>query len=413
MSVAEAPSAAGRVVVTGIGVISCIGIGRDQFTSGLREGRSGVSPIKAFDTAGFDHANGCEVTDFEPGQWVRQTESWRLSRAAQFAAGAARMAIEDAGMTDADLRGRRGYISVGTTDGANRELDVLTEQEINDGPEKMDPVLARTLSAGQLATAVADELGLVDVEAVALTTACSAGNYAIGGALDAIRLGEADYALCGGADAVNRKTFSAFYRLGTIAPDCCRPFDRERQGILTGEGGGILVLERLEAALKRGARIYAEVLGYGLNCDANHPVAPDGESIARCMRLALADAGVSPGDVDLISAHGTGTRANDVTEARAINEVFDSAPPRTISLKAMLGHAMGAASALAGAACAIAITDGFAPPTINHRETDPECAIDCVPNRSVPARLRIVQSNGLAFGGNNAVVIFGAYGGDA
>lgn len=182
-----------------------------------------------------------------------------------------------------------------------------------------------------------------------------------------------------------------------------------RAGILTGEGGGVLLPESLESALARGARVYAEVLGYGLNCDAYHPVAPDQDSIARCMRLALDDAGVRPEQVDLISAHGTGTKANDVTECRAINDVFAGRPPRTVSLKSMLGHTMGAASALAGAACSLAIAHGFIPPTTNHVETDPACEIDCVPNHSVPADLRIVQSNGLVLAGNNAVVLFGKH----
>ena len=165
----------------------------------------------------------------------------------------------------------------------------------------------------------------------------------------------------------------------------------------------------MREAEARGAGIYAEVLGYGLDCDAYHPVAPDEASVARCMRLALADAGVQPAEVDLISAHGTGTRANDLTEARAIRSVYGDRPPRTISLKSMLGHTMGAASALGAIACSLAITGGFIPPTINHVTTDPECDIDCVPNVSVPARLNVVQNNGLAFGGNNAVLILGRY----
>ncbi len=214
--------------------------------------------------------------------------------------------------------------------------------------------------------------------------------------------------LCGGADAVCRKTFTGFYRLGTIAPEVCQPFERDRKGILTGEGAGILVMESLDSALARGARIYAEVLGYGLNCDANHPVAPDRDSLARCIELAHRNAGVKPEDVDFISAHGTGTKANDVTESGAIRQVFDTPPP-TISIKGMLGHTMGAASALASAACALAIKEGFIPPTINHVETDPECGVDCVPNVAREAQLEVVQNNALAFAGNNAVLILGRY----
>ena len=227
----------------------------------------------------------------------------------------------------------------------------------------------------RLSTAIARELALGDVEATTIATACSAGNYALGYGFDAVKAGEAEFALCGGADAICRKTFAGFYRLGTIAPDNCRPFDIGRKGILTGEGAGVLLLETLDSALARGARIHAEVLGYGLNCDAYHQVAPNQDGVAQCMRLALDDAGLDPAQVDLVSAHGTGTKANDVTECGAIHDVFGPDAPRTVSLKSMLGHTMGAASALAAIACALAIREGFVFPTINHVETDPECAV--------------------------------------
>lgn len=193
----------------------------------------------------------------------------------------------------------------------------------------------------------------------------------------------------------------------------CQPFDRDRKGILTGEGAGILLLESLESALARGARIHAEVLGYGLNCDADHPVAPNEDSLARCVRLAHRSAGIRPEDVDLISAHGTGTRANDVTETRAVRQVFGQRTPRMVWIKSMIGHTMGAASALSAIACALAIQEGFIPPTINHVETDPECDIDCVPNHAIDAELNIVQNNALAFGGNNAVLVLGRYSSDS
>jgi 3-oxoacyl-[acyl-carrier-protein] synthase II len=399
-----------RVVITGLGAVSSIGIGIPDFLAALRSGRSVVNPIGAFDTTGFDYAMGCEVADFVPEQWIRTLGVDTIGRATQFSVSAARMAVQHAGLTDADLRGRRCLTAVGTTDGEARDLDRLVETEVRDGPEAMDPRLARRVPAGRLSAAVAEEFDLRDVEAITLPTACAAGNYAIGYGYDAIRAGEVDYAVCGGADALCRKTFTGFYRIGTMAPERCQPFDKHRKGILTGEGGGVLVLESLRSALGRGAAIHAEVLGFGLNCDARHPVAPDEDSVARCMRLALADAGVGPGDVDFISAHGTGTKANDVTEAAAIRRVFgpDTAP-RTVSMKSMLGHSMGAASALASIGCVLAIGAGFIPPTTNHVETDPECGLDCVPNVAVEARPRVVQNNALAFGGNNAVVIFGRY----
>lgn len=397
------------VVVTGIGVISSIGTGVAEFAAGLRAGRSGVSPITAFDTSGFDHANGCEVTDFDPGPWVRTLDPASLGRAAQFSVSAARMAVEDAGIEAAELAAKRMLVSIGTTDGESSDLDRVVAADLAGGADEVDPVVAGRTSASRLSVAVARELGLVDVETMTIATACAAGNYTIGYGYDAVRSGEVDMVLCGGADALCRKTFASFYRLGTIAPDVCRPFDADRQGILTGEGAGVLVLERWGDARKRGARVYARILGYGLNCDATHQVAPDQDSVARCMALALENAGVKPDEVDLISAHGTGTRANDLTESSAIREVYGGKPPRTISIKSMLGHAMGAASALGAIACALAIHRGFIPPTINHRRTDPELGIDCVPNTALDVAPAIVQNNGLAFGGNNAVVILGRH----
>ncbi|MGP3990913.1 beta-ketoacyl-[acyl-carrier-protein] synthase family protein [Streptomyces sp. 3N207] len=398
-----------RVVVTGVGVVSSIGIEAAEFLDGLRSGRSSVGHIGAFDTSGFDHAMGCEVVGFSPEHWIR-TPPESLGRAGQFSAAAARMAVAHAALDPAALRERPCLVAVGTTDGEARDLDQLVETELEHGPGALEPAVAARVPAGRLSAAVVHELGLNSVEAVTLPTACAAGNYAVGYGFDAIRAGDVDLALCGGADALCRKTFTGFYRIGTIAPERCQPFDKNRSGILTGEGAGVLVLESLESALARGAHIYAEVLGFGLNCDADHPVAPNEDSVAHCMQLALYNAGVKPADVDFISAHGTGTRANDVTEAAAIRRVFgtETAPP-TISVKSMLGHSMGAASALASIGCVLAITEGFIPPTVNHVETDPECGLDCVPNHAVEARPRVVQNNGLAFGGNNAVLIYGRY----
>jgi len=398
-----------RVVLTGFGVVSSIGVGAEEFAAGLRAGRSGARPISLFDTTNFEHANGCEVVGFDPSPWLRVFEPSMVGRASQFSIAAARMAVADAGLDEAELAHKRGLVTVGTTDGEAFDLDWLVETEVIQGPEKMDEAASRRVPAHLLSMAIARELKLANVSAYTIATACSAGNYSIGDGFDAVRSGEVEFALCGGADAMCRKTFAGFYRLGTIAPEFCQPFDADRLGILTGEGAGVLVLESLESAQARGARIYAEILGYGLNCDAYHQVAPNQSSIGRCMKLALDDAGVKPHEVDLISAHGTGTKANDITETRAIREVYGDQPPRTISVKSMLGHTMGAASALGTIACALAITHGFVPPTINHRSTDPECQIDCVPNESVPADLNVVQNNGLAFGGNNASVILGKF----
>lgn len=320
-----------RVVITGLGTVTSIGLGVEAFRAGLRAGRSGAKPITAFDTAGFAHANGCEVDDFDPAEWIHQVDPEELGRATQFSVAAANMAVADSGLTLEELRRRRALVSVGTTDAESRDLDTLMGVQLEHGPDRLAPTVARRAQAGRLSTGIIRELGLVDVEALTIPTACAAGNYAIGSGFDAIRDGEVDVALCGGADAVCRKTFAGFYRLGTIAPEVCQPFDKDRKGILTGEGAGILLMESLDSALARGARIHAEVLGYGLNCDAHHPVAPDRDSLARCMEIAHRNAGVKPEDIDFISAHGTGTRANDVTEAGAIRQVFATPRPRSRS----------------------------------------------------------------------------------
>ncbi len=391
-----------RVAVTGLGVVSSIGTGVAEYAAGLRAGRDGSRPISVFDTDGFAHSVGCEVVGFEPTEWVRRQPVEDLGRAAQFSVAAARMAVADAGLTDPG----RAMVCIGTTDGGGDAGERIAENVVRD--KEIPAELPRRVPAVTLPVAVARELELSDVDISTIATACAAGNYAIGNGFDAIAAGDVDVALCGGADAMCRMTFTGFYRLGAVDPERCRPFDVHRQGILTGEGAGVLVLEPLERAVARGARIYAEVLGYGLNCDAGHPVAPNRDSVAACMRLAHSDAGVTPDQVDLIAAHGTGTKANDTTECGAIHDVF-ATPPRTVSVKSMLGHTMGAASALSAIACALALKESFIPPTINHVETDPACAVDCVPNRSVEADLRVVQNNALAFGGNNSVVLFGRH----
>jgi 3-oxoacyl-[acyl-carrier-protein] synthase II len=391
------------VAVTGLGVVSSIGTGVAEYTAGLRAGRSGARPISVFDTEGFAHSVGCEVVGFEPERWITEQSIANLGRAAQFSVAAARMAVADAGLTDFG----RSMVCLGTTDGGGDAGERIAEHVVRGNGIPAE--LPGRVPAMTLPVAVARELGLSDVDISTVATACAAGNYAIGNGFDAIAAGDVDVALCGGADAMCRMTFTGFYRLGAVDPERCRPFDVNRKGILTGEGAGVLVLEPLDKAQARGARIYAEVLGYGLNCDAGHPVAPDQDSVAKCMRLALDDAGVTPDQVDLISAHGTGTKANDTTECGAIHDVFGPRPPRTVSVKSMLGHTMGAASALSAIACVLAIREGFIPPTINHVETDPVCAVDCVPNHAVEADLRIVQNNALAFGGDNAVVLFGRH----
>lgn len=395
-----------RVVITGMGPVSNIGTGIAEFSRAIREGRLGTAPIRSFDTTGFLHKNGGEVPDFQPSALLRRLrpDDGRWGRSALFAASAARLAVEDAGL---DPAGTRTAVVVGTTSGEFPSLVEVVDTWHHRGLAPPDADLAARAAASKLALAAAAELDTAG-EVVTLGTACAAGNYALGYAYDLLSLGQADVAVAGGADSVTRYTHAGFHRLGALADEVCRPFDRGRDGMLPGEGGVALVLEVYDRAVARGARIYAELLGYGMSCDAKHPVAPDAESIARCIRTAHRRAGVTPEQIDYICAHGTGTMTNDLVEAQAVHAVFGEKPPPVSSIKSMLGHAMGAASGFGAVACALSIDQGFLPPTINHTVADPELGgLDLVPNESREASVRIAQNNGFAFGGNNAIVVLG------
>jgi len=389
-----------RVVVTGIGVVSNVGIGRDAFTQALRSGKCVVSDIRGFETDGYPYAHATEIHDLGTSQHDYDRLSESHGRAACLAILAARQAIADAGIDDCTEAG----VVLGTTNGESQLLDHIVRTWMQQGPSHIPQADWQNAPAHRIANAVSRALGLRG-ESLVVATACAAGNYAIGHATDVITAGEADMMICGGVDAVNRSAYSGFFRLNAITPDVCRPFDAGRQGILTGEGAAILVLESLAHARGRGAPILAEILGYGLTCDANHMVAPHADSIARCIRLAHERSGVKPSDIDLISAHGTGTRTNDVVEVAAIRQVFGAAAPPTVSIKSMIGHTMGAASAMGAIACIIGMQNDFIPPTVNFREADSACDIDCVPNHARGASLRVVENHGFAFGGNNGVLI--------
>ncbi|MEU7760817.1 beta-ketoacyl-[acyl-carrier-protein] synthase family protein [Micromonospora aurantiaca (nom. illeg.)] len=401
-----------RVVITGVGPVSNIGIGARAFEQGLREGRVGVGPIRSFDTTGFPRTMAGEVRDFVPVDLLRRLDVAAWGRSSLFAAAAARLAVRDAGLDAAldagALAPDRVGVVVGTTSGESKLTEEFGRRVVDAGFAAVEPALLAGLPAGRLAFAVNEELGVTG-ESVTLATACSASNYAIGYAYDAIAAGDAEVMLTGGADSVCRWAHAGFVRLGAVAETACAPFDLNRSGMVTAEGGAMLVLESADHAAARGARPYAEVLGYALNCDASHMVAPNAATIAACMRLAFDNAGISPSDVDYVCAHGTGTAANDATEAEALFEAFDGKVPPVSSIKSMLGHTMGAASAFGAIASAVAIARGFLPPTVNWASPDPAMSwLDPIPNRARPAPVRVAQNNGFAFGGNNAIVLLGA-----
>ena len=390
--------------------MTSIGVGVDTFWSSLLEGQSGIGPVASFDTGRYAVHLGGEVKAFAPGDYVRTLPLQGMARASQLAIAAARLALADAGYARDALDQRAVGVSMGTTSGEPSMIEQFDDMEMAGTRERIGPEFVRQYPSHVIAAHVASEFGFRGPNVV-IPTACAAGNYALAHASDSIRNGEADVMLAGGSDAFSRITYSGFARLGAIAPDRCQPFDKNRKGMIPGEGAAILVLEELARAQARGARIYAELAGYGLTCDANHMTAPQGDGATQAMRLAMADAGVSPEDVGYISAHGTGTAVNDRIETHAVRQAFGAVAHRVpmSSIKSMLGHTMGAASAIEAAACALVVRDDVLPPTMNLETPDPECDLDYVPNQARRAPVDVAMNNAYAFGGNNASVIFRKY----
>jgi 3-oxoacyl-[acyl-carrier-protein] synthase II len=393
------------VAITGIGLITPVGTGKEECWGALLSGLSGIRPVTSFDTARFPVHLGAEVLAFDPSEHLHRLDPALAGRTSQLAAAAARLALRDAGLDQAELDPRRTGVSMGTTSGEPLFVEQYNDIRQTQGLEAIPGEMLPRYPCHVIPTHIAIEVGARG-PCLTIPTACAAGNYAIGYGFDAIRAGRADVMLAGGADAFSRITYMGFARLGAIAPDRCRPFDRNRKGMIPGEGAAVLVLERLPAARARGAHTYAEVLGYGLSCDSYHMTAahPQGDGAIRAMAAALRESGVSPSEVDYISAHGTGTPTNDRVEALAVSRLFGSRAPQVpmSSIKSMTGHTMGAASAIEAAVCALALDTGWAPPTINFEEPDPDCDLDYVPNRARKIDPCVVLNNAYAFGGNNA-----------
>jgi 3-oxoacyl-[acyl-carrier-protein] synthase II len=395
-----------RVVITGIGVVTSIGTGRKDFWDALIAGKSGISQISSFDTSEFSTHLGGEVKDFDPGIYSQGARMRSVGRASQLAVAASVLAVKDAQLSlDQDARFNTGVV-LGTTMAESQIFQKLNASWIKDGITAIDVSQIGILSADNLARSVAEELSISGPTSM-VTTACAAGNYAIGYAFDRIRLGQARLMLAGGSDAFSRIAFIGFNRLLAVAADKVRPFDKDRKGMMVGEGSGVLVIESLESALKRNAPVYAEILGYGLSCDAHHMTAPYSEGIAEAIEKSLKESGVASGEVDYFNAHGTGTPANDKEECLAIKKVFGEHYKKLAvsSIKSSLGHTMGAASAIEAAACALAVKNDVIPPTINFQTPDPDCDIDCVPNSARKQKVDIALNSASAFGGNNACLV--------
>ncbi|MFA5155933.1 MAG: beta-ketoacyl-[acyl-carrier-protein] synthase family protein [Candidatus Omnitrophota bacterium] len=400
-----------RVVVTGIGVISSIGTGKDDFWNALIQGKSGISRISSFDTSAYPTHNGGEIRDFDALRFISKDRAAVMGRASCLAVSAAKLAFEDSGIVVADIDRQACGVTIGTTMGESQVLEKVNEAWVRHGQDRIPSDMVARCPCNVIPSNVALEFGLGGPNFI-IPTACAAGNYCIGYAVDLIMRGSAEIMLAGGVDAFSRIAFTGFNRLLAVAPEKCQPFDKNRKGMMVGEAAGILLLEPLESALKRKANIYAEVLGYGLSCDAQHMTAPQAEGMAMAMSNALKETGLKPEDIDYINAHGTGTPANDKAECSAIKQVFGEHSKKVCvsSTKSMLGHTMGAASGIEAAACCLSIKHDIMPPTINYETPDPECDIDCVPNICRRQPVNIALNNASAFGGNNASVIFGKYG---
>lgn len=393
-----------RVVITGLGVISSIGIGCKEFWDNLLKGKSGISPVTAFDTS--NHATHCggEVKNFKPEEFISKEKLPSLSRASQLALAAAKLAVKDAELSKEYISNMKIGTCVGITSGSIQVIEHIDDKLVKN--EELGKDLICQLPVHSTPAAIAAVLNLNGPNFI-FSTACAAGNYAVGYGYDLIRLNKADIILAGGSDPFSRISFTGFNQFSAVAPEKCQPFDKNRKGMMVAEGAGILVLEPLENALGRKAHIYAEILGYGLSCDAHHMTSPSIEGVAECMRKTLYEAHTAIEEIDYISAHGTGTQANDRTECTAIKQVFGDRYRQIpiSSIKSMLGHTMGAASALEAITCALAVKNDIIPPTINYEKPDPECDIDCVPNEARRHTVNIALNNSYAFGGNNACLV--------
>jgi len=394
-----------RIVITGLGLITPVGAGRETFWQAILAGRSGIGPVGSFDTSELPSHLGAEVRDFSPQPYLRRQPPEELGRASQMAVAAARLAVEDSGLDLDSCNLRRVGVSMGTTSGEPWFVERYNDIRKADGLDAIPGDVLRKYPSNVIPSNLAVEFGLRG-PCLMIPTACAAGNYAIGYAFDLLRAGRVDAMLAGGADAFSRITYMGFARLGAIAKERCQPFDKNRKGMVPGEGAAVLVLEPADRAAARGAKIYAEVLGYGLSCDAHHMTAahPEGQGAMRAMSNALRESSLTTDAVNYLSAHGTGTPTNDRIESIAVRSLFGARAPKVpmSSIKSMIGHTMGAASAIEAVACSLALSTGMIPPTINFEEPDPEFDLDYVPNQARRSNPRVVLNNAYAFGGNNA-----------
>lgn len=406
-----------RVVITGLGTINPIGNSVEESFESLKTGKCGIDKITEFDTDGFKVKLAGEVKNFDPVEYIDKRDVRKMARFVQFAMVSASQAWEDADFGD-DLDKTEVGVIISSGIGGLPNIESECIKGYEKGFSRISPVFTPSSISNMAAARVAIKYGLLGM-CTCPVTACAGGTNAIGDAFHRIRDGYETVMVCGGTESsINRLGIAGFSSMQALSvsenpSQASIPFDKKRDGFVMGEGSGILVLEELNHAKKRGARIYAEIVGYGANCDAYHFTAPDpeGTGAGRCMELAIKDAGINADDIDYINAHGTGTKLNDACETKAIRQVFGNYANEIMvsSTKSMTGHLLGAAGAVEGVFLALAINHGYIPPTINLTTPDTECDLDYVPNEGRKTQIRYAMSNSLGFGGHNACIVMKKY----
>jgi 3-oxoacyl-[acyl-carrier-protein] synthase II len=413
------PSSPPRVVVTGVGMITPLGLDTKSTWEALVAGKSCAAPVTHFDASAFEVRFACQVNDFDPARYLDYKEARRMARFTQFAVAAAGEALRDAGLEIAPEEAPRVGVNIGSAIGGVETFVEAVLTNLNKGPRRVSPFAVPMLMANAAAGQVAISYGAQGPN-FAVVSACATGTNAVGEAWEIIRRGDADVMITGGSEApIVPMAFAAIANMGALSKrnddpaGASRPFDATRDGFVSGEGAGVLILERLDHALARKAPIYAEMVGYGATSDAYHITAPveGGNGAARAIVVALNKAGMSPDELDYINAHGTSTQLNDAAETNAIKTALGSHAYKVpiSSTKSMLGHLMGAAGAVEAIVAILTIREGIIHPTINYHHPDPVCDLDYVPNVARKAKVRTAISNSFGFGGHNACVAFRKY----
>ena len=408
-----------RVVITGLGAITPLGLDVDSFFQGLLEGKNGISRVEAFDTEKFTCKIGGEIKDFVATDHMDPKEVRRNDRFVHFSFAAGKQAFADSGLDMDKEDPDRVGIFIGSGIGGMDTIEKNCRKLFDGGPRKVSPFMIPALISNMASGFMAIELGAMGPN-FSIVSACATGAHAIGESLNTLRLGEADVMIAGGSEAaITALSYSGFCSMKAMSTNnddfenASRPFDAERDGFVMGEGSGVVVLETLEHAKKRGARIYCELVGYGASCDANHITAPhpEGKGLIGAMKRALNSGQLSTDDIAYINAHGTSTPYNDKFETKAVRTLFGSQADNMMmsSTKSMTGHLLGAAGGVESVACVKMLQTGSIAPTINYRNPDPECDMDYVPNEAREAKIEVAMSNSLGFGGQNASLIFKAY----